>query len=198
MRKVFALSVFTSLVSIVSAQTNRYDVNVYTNPLPAVSTKSSYQYEGITYGDILEMNRQFKENALERERLQLEREQMEWREIERRAAANAERRRIEAAAREEGMKIVSDEVETFNGTNLASKAVVPIKIRIVRRKNGKVDMSCLGIKINNAWKSCESPIISLQEAYQTSTDEDDRALVLELMDLGNYLLDTGTEIYIIK
>ena len=151
---------------------------------------------------MMQMYQEADRNAIERQRLQLEREQMEWRmqmERERRTAAtNAESRRIEAAAREEGMKIVSDEVVTFNGTNLASKAVVPIKARMVKRKNGSIDISCLGIKINNDWKPCESSICSLQEIYQNVTSEEERSMVLGLMDLGNYLLDTGTEIYIMK
>lgn len=191
MRKVFALSVFTSLASIVSAQINRYDVNVYTNPLPAVSTKSSYQYEGITYRDILEMDRHFKENALERERLQLEREKMERNEM-------MEFARISAAANAEGRKVVSDEIQTFNGTNLATKASVPIKVRIIKRNNGSIDISCLGINIGGVWKPCEKPISSLQDMYQKSTSEEEKGMVLGLMDLGNYLLDTDSEIYIMK
>lgn len=171
-----------------SAQVSRYDVNVYTNPLNHVEYT---QPMGSTYQRMMQMYMESDRNSIERQRLQLEREQMErreWMEIERRADA----------ARAEGNKIVSDEVKTFNGTNLATKASVPIRVRVVRRNNGSVSLSCLGIKNGETWKSCEKSISSLQEMYRKVTSEDERSMVLGLMDMGDYLLDTGTEIYIMK
>lgn len=186
MKKVIVLSVFASLVSVVSAQTTRYNVNVYTNPTKTVEYTPAGSSS--TYRQYLDgLQRSHEQN----QKYMLEREKMEQ-------AERMEMARMAAAANAEGMKVVSDEVQTFNGTNLATKVVYPIKARVIRRNNGHVDISCMGIKMGETWKSCEKPISSLQKMYQTATSEEEKSLVLELLDLGNYLLDTGTEIYIIK
>lgn len=188
MKKVIVLSVFTSFVSVVSAQTTRYDVNVYTNPQKHVEYT---QPMGNAYNQMMKAYQQADQNAIERERLHLERKQMQQREM-------LEMARISAAAKAEGMKVISDEVKTLNGTNLATKVVYSIKARVIKRNNGNVDISCMGIKIGETWKPCDKTISSLQKMYQTATSEEEKSMVLGLLDLGNYLLDTGTDIYIIK
>lgn len=187
MKKILVLSVLASLTTITSAQV-RYDVNVYTNRLPVVEYTSPM---GGEYQRMMQMYQEADRNAIERQRLQLEREQMErreWMEIERMAAA----------ARAEGNKIVSDEIRTFNAINLATMATTLIKARVIKKNNGNISMSCLGIKVGETWKPCENSIFLLQELYKQATSEDERSMVLELMDLGNYLLDTDTEMYIMK
>lgn len=188
MKKIFILSVFATFLNVVSAQTNTYDVRVYTNPQRNVEYTPN---GGSVYKQQMEMYQQADKNALERERLQLERERMQQAEM-------YEMAKMSAATNAEAMKIVSDEVKTFNGTNLATKAIVPIRARVVKRNNGVVNLSCLGIKVGDMWKPCEKPISSLQDMYKSATSDDEKSMALGLMDLGNYLLDTGTEIYILK
>ena len=182
------LTVLALLASFVSAQTTRYNVNVYSDPQPYVEYT---QPMGNTYQRMMQMYQDADRNAIERERIQLERERM-------RQAEMMESARISAATRAEGQKIVSNEILTLLGKNLATNAVVQIKARVIKRNNGNVDISCLGIKIGNNWKPCEKPISSLQEMYHKTTSEEEKSMVLGLMDLGNYLLDTGSEIYILK
>lgn len=183
MKKVIVLCSLMSLTSIVSAQTTRYDVNVYTNPLPTVEYTKPM---GDAYQKMMQLYQgTSRNNALER--IQLEYEQ-QMREIDRMQMAAAE-----------GAKIVSEEVHTFSGVNLATKGVASIRARIAKKKSGYISISCLGIKIGgNSWTPCDKSISSLQEMYNEAKSESEKRMALELMDLGNYLLDTGTEIYILK
>ena len=184
MKKVIVLYSLMSLTSIVSAQTTRYDVNVYTNPLPMVEYTKPM---GDTYQKMMQLYQGSSRITDAFDRMQLENEQR---------MMEIERIKIAAA---EGAKIVSEEVTTFNGVNLATKGMASIKARVAKSKNGRISISCLGIKIGGgSWKPCEKPISSLQDMYKNVTSENERSMVLELMDLGNYLLDTGTEVYILK
>lgn len=94
--------------------------------------------------------------------------------------------------------VVSDEIQLFNGTNLASKVSTPIRARVVTKSNGYVEITCMGIKSGQSWKPCSKPIMSLQSMYNKAKSDSEKSMILDLMDLGNYLLDTGNEMYIIK
>ena len=188
MKKVFVLSVFASLSTVVSAQTTRYNVNVYTNPQKHVEYT---QPMGNAYNQMMKTYQQADQNAIERERLQLEREQMQQKEM-------LEMARISAAANADGMKVVSDEVQTLNGTNLATKKVTPIRARVIKRNNGTVEISCLGIKNGEVWKPCDIKLISLQKMYQSAVSDKEKSAILGLMDYGNYILDTENEVFIVK
>ena len=184
MKKVIVLSVFTSLVSVVCAQTSRYDVNIYTNPLKSVEYTPLM---GNAYQRMMQMYQESDRNRIERERLQLEREQMEqreWMELERRAA--------------EGNKIVLDEVVTFNGINLATKATTLIKARVIKKNNGNENITCMGIKSGEIWKPCDKSIMSLQKMYQSATSDAEKSMILNFLSYGNYLLDTEDSVFIIK
>jgi hypothetical protein len=56
----------------------------------------------------------------------------------------------------------------------------------------------MGIKNGQNWKPCSKPIISLQNMYNNAHSESEKSMILDLMDLGSYLLDTGNEMYVIK
>lgn len=188
MKKVIVLSVFTLLGSVVYAQTTRHDVNVYTNPLKHVEYTPLM---GSTYQRMMQMYQNSDRNRIERERLQLERDQMErreWMELE----------RIAAAANAEGNKTVLDEVVTFNGINLATKTPTLIKARVIKKNNGNVDITCMGIKFGETWKPCNKSIMSLQKMYQSATSDAEKSIVLNFLDYGKYLLDTEEGVFIIK
>ena len=104
----------------------------------------------------------------------------------------------EERAIEEANKVVSQEVQLFNGIKLGTNQSTPIRANVVTRKNGRVDITCLGIKNGQTWKPCSKPIISLQQMYNDAKSESEKSMILDLMDLGNYLLDTGNEMYIVK
>lgn len=188
MKKIALLPFLLCVSSIVSAQTSRYDVNIYTNPFRGVEYTRPM---GSAYQQMMNMYQQSDRNAIERKMLQMERERMQQEHL-------MEMSRASAAANAEGKEIVSDEILTLNGINLATKVNNPIRLRVIKRKNGSINMTCMGIKRGNTWDSCSKSIESLQELYNIATSEEDRAMVLSLMDFGNYLLDTDTEIYIIK
>ena len=40
--------------------------------------------------------------------------------------------------------------------------------------------------------------MSLQSMYNNAHSDSQKSMILDLMDLGNYLLDTGNEMYVIK
>ena len=98
----------------------------------------------------------------------------------------------------DGSTIVSDVIGTVNATNLANKSISTIRTRTIKKKNGRIEMSCLGIKKGETWQPCNKPIISLQQMYESAKTNNEKSLILGLMDYGNLLLDTGTEVYIIK
>ena len=56
----------------------------------------------------------------------------------------------------------------------------------------------MGIKNGQSWKPCSKPIKSLQSMYNNAKSESEKSMILDLMDLGSYLLDTGNEMYVIK
>lgn len=98
----------------------------------------------------------------------------------------------------ESVRVVSDEIQLFNGIKLGTNAATPIRARVVTKSNGYVDITCMGIKNGQNWKPCSKPIMSLQSMYNNAKSESEKSMILDLMDLGNYLLDTGNEMYIIK
>jgi len=101
-------------------------------------------------------------------------------------------------AYEEANQVVSKEIKLFNGTKLGTNQSMPIRANVATRKNGHVDITCMGIKNGDTWKPCNKPIISLQTMYDNAKSDSEKSMILDLMDLGNYLLDTGNEMYIIK
>lgn len=104
----------------------------------------------------------------------------------------------EDRAYEEANRVVSQEVQLFNGIKLGTNQPTSIRANVVTRKNGHVDITCMGIKNGQTWKPCSKPIMSLQNMYNNAHSESEKSMILDLMDLGNYLLDTGNEMYVIK
>ena len=98
----------------------------------------------------------------------------------------------------ESVKVVSDEIQLLNGTKLGTNTTFPIRARVVTKSNGKVEITCMGIKKGQSWQPCSKPIISLQQKYNSAASESEKSMILDLMDWGNYLLDAGDEMYIIK
>lgn len=98
----------------------------------------------------------------------------------------------------ESVRIVSDEIQLFNGVKLGTNTATPIRARVVTKSNGYVEITCMGIKNGQSWKPCSKPIMSLQQMYNNAHSESEKSMILDLMDIGNYLLDTGNEIYVIK
>ena len=98
----------------------------------------------------------------------------------------------------ESVRAVSDEVQLFNGVKLGTNTATSIRARVVTKSNGSVEITCMGIKNSQTWKPCSKPIMSLQSMYNNAHSESEKSMILDLMDLGNYLLDTGNEMYVIK
>ena len=98
----------------------------------------------------------------------------------------------------ESVRVVSDEIQLFNGIKLGTNAATPIRARVVTKSNGYVEITCMGIKNGQTWKPCSKSIMSLQDMYDKAKSESEKSMILDLMDLGNYLLDTGNEMYVIK
>ena len=98
----------------------------------------------------------------------------------------------------ESVRVVSDEVQLFNGVKLGTNTATSIRARVVTKSNGSVEITCMGIKNSQTWKPCSKPIMSLQAMYNKAKSESEKSMILDLMDLGNYLLDTGNEMYVIK
>lgn len=98
----------------------------------------------------------------------------------------------------ETVRVVSDEVQLFDGIKLGTNAATPIRARVVTKSNGYVEITCMGIKNGQNWKPCNKPIMSLQSMYNNAHSDSQKSMILDLMDLGNYLLDTGNEMYVIK
>lgn len=98
----------------------------------------------------------------------------------------------------ESVRVVSDEIQLFNSVKLGTNATTPIRARVVTKSNGYVEITCMGIKNGQSWKPCSKPIMSLQSMYNNAKSESEKSMILDLMDLGNYLLDTGNEMYVIK
>ena len=89
-------------------------------------------------------------------------------------------------------------LQLFNGIKLGTNQSTSIRANVVTRKNGRIDITCMGIKIGQTWKPCNKPITSLQQMYNNAKSESEKSMILDLMDLGNYLLDNGTEMYVVK
>ena len=104
----------------------------------------------------------------------------------------------EERAIEEANKVISQEVQLFNGIKLGTNQATSIRANVTTRRNGQVDITCMGIKNGQTWKPCNKPIMSLQSMYNNAKSESEKSMILDLMDMGSYLLDTGNEMYIIK
>lgn len=107
--------------------------------------------------------------------------------------------RERAARAREGLEIVSTDIVTADGLNYYTETYYPLKVKVIRRRNGQVEYHCLGIKKNGKWNTCEQEIVPLEAMYKKATKESDKNMVLELMEYGNFLLVINdTEAYIIK
>jgi len=104
----------------------------------------------------------------------------------------------EDRAYEEGRRVVSENIQLLTGVNLSTKISTSIRAKVTTRKSGLVEMTCMGIKNGQTWKPCNKPIMSLQSMYNNAKSESEKSMILDLMDLGNYLLDTGNEMFVIK
>lgn len=104
----------------------------------------------------------------------------------------------EDRAIQEANRIVSQEVQLFQGIKLGTNQSTLIRANVITRKNGRIDITCMGIKNGQNWKPCSKPIMSLQNMYNNAKSESEKSMILDLMDLGNYLLDTGNEMFVIK
>ena len=107
---------------------------------------------------------------------------------------------MRAAAEAKAREIISSEIISADGLNLYKKSYSPLKVNIIRRRNGNVELLCLGIKKNGVWSPCEKGIASLEIMYKKAESESDKKKILGLMEYGNYLLivNPQTEIYVIK
>lgn len=179
MKKLFLL-VTATMLSISTYAQYTYDITIkkepdYTQygvgytPTTSPNTKSSVP-------DLYEINRQ-------------NREMMQS--IENKWAA-------EERAIQEANKIVSQEVQLFQGIKLGTNQSTLIRANVITRKNGRIDITCMGIKNGQNWRPCSKPIMSLQNMYNNAKSESEKSMILDLMDLGNFLLDTGNEMYVIK
>ena len=75
-----------------------------------------------------------------------------------------------------------------------------MKVKVIQRRNGEVEISCLGIKKNGYWTTCDKGIASLEGMYDKAKTDSDRRTILSLMEYGNYLLivNSDNEIYVIE
>lgn len=106
----------------------------------------------------------------------------------------------ESEARAYAMQIVSSETMTVNGFELYSESYSSLKVKVIQRRNGQVEISCLGIKKNGYWKTCDKGVASLEDMYDKAKSDNDKSNILSLMEYGNYLLivDPSKEIYVIE
>ena len=81
---------------------------------------------------------------------------------------------------------------------MQNQLATSIRARVVTKSNGSVEITCMKIKNSQTWKPCNKPIMSLQSMYNNAKSESEKSMILDLMDLGNYLLDTGNEMFVIK
>lgn len=104
------------------------------------------------------------------------------------------------AARAYANQIVSSETMTVNGFEIFSSRYLPMKVKVIQRRNGEVEISCLGIKKNGYWTTCDKGIASLEGMYDKAKTDSDRRTILSLMEYGNYLLivNSDNEIYVIE
>lgn len=89
---------------------------------------------------------------------------------------------------------------TVNGFEIFSSRYLPMKVKVIQRRNGEVEISCLGIKKNGYWTTCDKGIASLEGMYDKAKTDSDRRTILSLMEYGNYLLivNSDNEIYVIE
>jgi len=120
--------------------------------------------------------------------------------LEERMRNQAVAQAIAREAQARAMEIVSSDIITADGYNFISETYSPLKVKIIRRRNGQVELHCLGIKKNGNWSTCEKEIASLEAMYNKATEKSAKDMILELMEYGNYLLiiNPKTEVYIIK
>lgn len=103
-------------------------------------------------------------------------------------------------AQVQAQAIVSNETVSATGYELYSEKSFPMKVRIIKRRNGDVSITCIGIKKNNVWKPYNNGIASLEEMLNQATSDSDKSQILEMMELGNFLLiiNPEKEVYIIQ
>lgn len=97
-------------------------------------------------------------------------------------------------------QIVSSETMTVNGFELYSETNSPLKVKVIQRRSGQMEINCIGIKKNGYWKTCDKGVASLEDMYNKAKTDEDKSSILSLMDYGNYLLivDPKKEIYVIE
>lgn len=178
MRRIVLSGLFSLSNMLLLAQGN-YNVNVYSNPYEAMGAK--YQP--------LEVQSTTNHSS------NIDRIQQRWMEEQRWLDNQMKDIRQRAA---DGNTIISDDISTVSATNLSNKSLSTLRVRIVRKKNGRIEMSCIGIKKGETWQPCNKSIISLQQMYESAKTDAEKSAILGLMDYGTLLLDTGTNVFVIK
>ena len=103
-------------------------------------------------------------------------------------------------AQAQAMQVVSSDIITASGLNLVDATKSQFKVNVVCRRNGLVELNCMGIKKKGTWTACNKELLSLENLFKTAKLDSEKEAILELMEYGNYLLivDPDLEVYVIK
>ena len=91
------------------------------------------------------------------------------------------------------------ESEVFNSSAISTATGNPYSIQIKSelKRSGAFSFTCIGIKMNNRWVSCESQIIDLQEVYKQAKTQADKSAILEILEVASFVFQYNNTLYLI-
>jgi hypothetical protein len=94
-------------------------------------------------------------------------------------------------------QIVESEVINSCAVSTSTGNVYPIQVKTNLKRNGIIELICIGIKMNNKWISCESYLTDVEDIYRNAKTQSEKSAALEMMEVASYTFKYNNTLYLI-
>lgn len=91
------------------------------------------------------------------------------------------------------------EKETIKTIAFATENEIFYEIRVsaIGYSDGTVNLKVIGIKQNDSWKSCSCSLINWQDAYNATSNKDDKEVILNMMEFSEFFFNYKEKLYLV-
>ena len=93
---------------------------------------------------------------------------------------------------------VHSETVTGLAYHVSKNAIEAVQISVAEKRNGSVELTCIGIKRNDKWTSIKSPVYDLQQIYNNCKENESEAKsnILSMMEVANFCFFLDNDLYL--
>ena len=96
----------------------------------------------------------------------------------------------------ENQEVQSDVINSC-AVSTSTGNVYQIQVKTALRRNGIIDLTCIGIKMNNKWISCTSNVTNVEDIYRNAKTQSEKSAALEMMEVASYTFKYNNTLYFI-